>query len=654
MVFERGIIVQGDYPSWASVVNMLGHDVLPDYHWFWGIPLQRKNAGEILGQPYSLSIIIPWFISRVLSIEWTFKLIIVVTYLVLAYGVFLFVVPMTEPWAAALASYLCVLEHLWAINHGMWYNSLSIGLAFWFFIALRRLVNKDKLRDWLIAIALLSAILFAHPTGTVMAFAGWLGFSIYATVTSRAALRSRRLLQILTLPAIAICLAFPQIAATLSANSTESFSYDVVYRYNPFSQLKPGLDILIILVALLGIIPLLKQSKRCFGTVLVPLIISYAICRNLAINIPVDFPLKTGLVAHAIRFKLVVSALLMIPFALGLKKLAMMRHIYVTRIGHHCIKWLSIVLLSLTVAGGALFGLRRTVFYQPKTLVTAKGIKDYGDFQKLCNWITANVDHQQERIYVEDTFSSDCFPVGPTTPLAQMPIHFAGLDKSIFTHYTSLFSFFTPCQQVNGFAFYRSPFGPQYCSDANYLFRLKPKELTSTVVQEAMWKLNCRHIVVFSSFMHNALRNLTFLEKSATFGRFSVFSWADMEPHYAWTDTHLHKVVPAKIVSPLEYSVDLRGLKNDAVYVSQQYHRNWQAYIGRQRISIEPWNALMKIQLPLDISETSLVLRYCQNRLLSTCIPIFTICTVLIFAACMFNKRSFSNTGTIVNQGSKC
>jgi hypothetical protein len=592
LVAEPGLIVEADYPGWAAITNMMGREVLPQCRWFWAVPFPRLNAGEILGQPYSLSIILPWLLTRILSLEWALKLVILATYLTLGFGFYCFTAPKSSRLAACLGGYLCVLENLWNINFGMWYNSLSIGLAFFFFVALERFAEGRRTGAWVAAVLLLALTILAHPLGTIMALAGWLGFFVLQLL-GRGRGDPARILLVLSIPVLGIGLALAQVLGTIVGSPT-GVGQGPSVQYNPFSMVGLYLSRSILLVSLYGLAGAVWKRQPVLWLVLPPLLLAPILYRNWIAAIPFTFPLKGGLMGFASRFMLVASAVTLVLFALGVARVqAALRT--GRGDGHPLVRWI----LCLLVLGTGLLGLEQTFVYQPKTLVGENALTDHKDFMALCDWIDKNINHRAERVYVEDTFGRERdFPLYPAQRTGRYLLQALHRSATPFTHYMSLLSLRTGCQQVNGFAVYQNPFNQQYCSNGRRLFNTPPEDLTPRMLREQLWALNCRHIVSFSDSMREFLSGIRFLRCSCRFGRYCVFTWPDMPAHYAWSDAPSLQPIPATRLSAIRYQVDLPQVRPATVYLSLQYHVNWKACLDGRPVPVLPWRGLMQLQLP--------------------------------------------------------
>ncbi len=611
LVAERGLIVQSDYPGWAAIVRMLDEEVLPQCRWFWAVPYPRVNAGEILGQPYSLSILAPWLLGKVADPEWALKLPIFLAYLTLGFGFYHYAAPKSSPFAAFLGAHLCVLENLWHINHGMWYNSFSMGLAFLFFTALERFAAQYKTGYWLAAVLLLALIVYAHPLGVVMAIAGWFGFFLLRLMPGYRP-KPVILLTLLGIPVLAAGLAWPQVAATV-VGSPVGTGIGAAGQYNPFTLLSTPLSRMALIVSLYGLGWAVRHRRPALWTILPPLFAALALYRGWVAMVPFDFPLKRGLSGFAYRFLLVASAMTLVLFAFGVASLlAALRT--ASKPWYRTVSGMTGAVLLLVLPGIALLGLSRTFVYQPRTLVSENALVDHGDFVALCDWVNTNIDQERERIYIEDTFGRQRdFPLYPANRLGRFTVKLFGGRPTHLTHYLSLIALRTGCHQVNGFAVYQNPFNERYCCNGRRLFSTELEDLTPKIMRLRLWALNCRHIVAFSDAMREFLTSLDFLECSCRFGRFCVFTWRDMPPHYAWFGRSEPKVVPTTRVSNVCYEVDLSEVPATRIYISLHYHANWRAYIGSDRLAIEPWNGLMAVRLPPE-SRGNLLLVYEVNR----------------------------------------
>ena len=97
LLFEPGVIVNCDYPVWAAVVQMFDREIFPACKWAWSVPFPRVNAGEILGQAYSLSILLPWGLAKLMPLPVAIKLLAPLTFLVLGFGLYHLARPMASP-----------------------------------------------------------------------------------------------------------------------------------------------------------------------------------------------------------------------------------------------------------------------------------------------------------------------------------------------------------------------------------------------------------------------------------------------------------------------------------------------------------------------------------------------------------------------------
>lgn len=642
LFLERGAIVQTDYPCWASIVNMFDTEVFPACRWFWGVPVLRENAGEILGQPYSLAIILPWLLAKLMPVQVALKLVIVITYFTLAFGLYYFVRPRCCRLLAALVAYLCVLENLRIINYGMWYNCLSIGLAFWFWAVLYRYANTGKSQYWVSALLLLTLIVFAHPLGVMMALPGWIGYVLYL-LAQRAQYGWRTILLATCIPLLAFALTFPQTNASLSGNVVPFDADRVAVGYHLFNPLGPYLGWLVLLSAVAGCGLLLTKQRDFACIVVLALLAGHIGYLQAPSHVPFDFPLKGGLMAFASRFELVISSVLLIPYALGLSwALTACR----SSAGAHrlILRNAAETILMLSLLGTFVYGATHTLTTQARFLVGEQGLADHRDFRDLCNWIRREIDHRNERVYVEDSMGSPDLRIHPSSRLGRV---LAGrlpslvpepIPADITNHYLALISLLTPTQQVNGFPVYRNAFGRQYCEHNGRLFGMKPEALSEEHVRDQMWVLNCRHVVAHSPAVCGFLESLDFLKQKAKFGKFQVFTWEQMLPHDAWLDGPGRVLVPSERPDYLAYRLDLRDLEGEAVCVSAQYHPNWKAQLEGQDLVVRPWNSLMRIAVPPG-QKGILVLRYEIDRALCLAIVCLGLgASTLCFA--LARKRS--------------
>lgn len=630
---EKGLIVQTDYPGWTAIVQMLDEEVLADCRWFWAVPFPRINAGEILGQPYSLSLIAPWLLTRVVPREWAFKTVIFLGYVTLGFGFYCFAAPKSSRFAAVLGAYLCVLENLYHVNHGMWYNSLSIGLAFFFFVALERLACGFKARYWVAAVLLLALTMFAHPLGAVMAFAGWFGFAA-GHVLPRHRPGRRNLMLILSVPVLATGIASPQVLGTV-IGSPVGVGAAPAHQYIPFTMLKLYLGRLVMGVSLYGLIQALRYNRSTLWITMPVLVTAGVLYRNWVGLIPFDFPTKNGLAGFADRFLLVGSAATLVLFVAGLARLQVL---WRSTTASPRAKWIAGMTLAAVLLGTVHLGLRRVLAYQPATLVSERAVTDHQDFQALCGWIRENIDHQTERIYVEDTFSRvRDFPVYPANRLGRAALRIMGRYPTFETHYMALICVATPCQQVNGFPVYQNPFNDFQCCNGKRLFSTELSDLTAEKTRERLWALNCRHIVAFSDSMREFLGAFGFLRCVCEFGRFCVFTWDDMPAHYAWTSEPDLRVVPTTKVSSVLYRIDLSGIRANTIYVSLQHHANWKASLDGRPVEIRPWMGLMRINLPSGQRGT-LTVCYQFHRTLPLTVAMLSLAATLLLAGAMRNR----------------
>jgi hypothetical protein len=608
---EKGVIVQCDYPSWASVVNMFGAEVLPQCRWCWAVPFRRLNAGEILGQPYSLSMIIPWLLMRVMSLEWALKSTVVAAYLTLGFGLYLFAAPKSNRFAACLAGCLCVLENLSHIDQGMWYNSFSIGLAFLFLASLERFGQNHRVRHWLAAVVLLALAIYTHPLGTLMAASGWLGLSARQFIAGRQA-GTTTFLAVLGTPLLAAGLAFPQIVGMV-VGSPLSGASRIACHCNPFGLQWRGLIIAILAGGLYGLYRAALRRDRALWVIVPPLLTGYVVYWNLPAAVPFDFPLKQGLVGFAERFRLVASAMVLVLFAVGLAgMMTEFRPVAGTR--ERRIASLMSGYIWIIIVATVLFGLKQMLVHQPVMLISERALADREDFVALCRWLDDNVEHEAERVYVEDTYRRRRdFPLYPANRLTRSALRVVRAQPAFETHYMSLVSLYTRCHQVNGFPVYQNRFSERYCGNGRRLFHTELKDLTARTVRERLWALNCRHVVAFSDSMREFLTSLGFLQCACRFGRFCVFTWSEMPPHYAWSDGPPRQVIPLTRVSNVLYKIDLGETDAARINVSLQYHANWRAYHDGREVSVRPWEALMRIEPPSGARGT-LLLRYQIDR----------------------------------------
>ncbi|MFO7654011.1 MAG: hypothetical protein R6X25_09345 [Candidatus Krumholzibacteriia bacterium] len=597
LVFERGPLVFTDYPAWAASTRMLDREIWPQTHDLWGIPFPRYNAGEILGQPYSLSLALPLLLAKLVGVEWALKLTVPLTYLTLGLGVYVFLRRRTGHLPAALAGYLCVIESLYHINGGMWYNALSIGLAFWFLVALDGWLQAGRRSGWVAAVLLLALAFLAHPLGSILALLGWVAAPFDPSV--RRALRGLRLFYFLAIPVLGLGLASPQAAAILATN-VDAVGQAGRPRADPFYQLPDPIVTGVVLLAAWGVVKMVLRRRWAFlGRVLLPLTASFLLYQNVAARVPVEFPLQGGLIAFAERFGLVVASLLLVVAAVGLAYLH--EQAVAGRRPSRAIAGAAVV---VAVAATVVIGADRMLVHQPRTLVGETGIPDHASFTELRDWLAAAAPAQEGRIYVEDTWESPEFAVPPGSAVNRWVLARAGGQPSHKTHALALLAFHAPVAQINGFPRYNNPFSVRYCSDAGRLFNISVADLTPGDVERGMSLLACSHLVVFSAEARDQLSRCDFLTPAATFGRYHVFRRTDESAQLAWRRGDAPHPLPTRAMSVHDYMVDLGpavagdgGAAGD-VFVSLQYHPNWQARIDGVSVPVHEHEALLRVPVP--------------------------------------------------------
>ena len=378
-----------------------------------------------------------------------------------------------------------------------------------------------------------------------------------------------------------------------------------------FSAFCSRMSTLLLVGVVLGV-PSLVRKWRMEAWILLPsILVAAVICTGALAIVPSDFPGVSGLVAYAGRFRLVVASLLTAVFAVGVSHAGqeISRRRGLAALAAPAIATTTLLLACVQTA---VEGARYTLVCQTRCLVGEEGLPDRADFTALCDWIAARASCEG-RIYVEDTFRNGDFEVRPACRAGRFVTEKFGLRSRHSTHYLSLISLHTPAEQVNAFVTYKNRFGVEYTGDGGQLFRLPKEDWTIPLVEERTWRLNCRHIVAFSPDMCGFLGSVPFLNQVAQFGRFTVFARSDVPAHWAWVeDPDRHALTHTKD-SEIEYRIALDRPQAREVYVSLQYHPQWNASLNDRPLSIREHKALMQIDVPAGQTGT-IVLAYRVHR----------------------------------------
>ena len=587
-----------DQPMWTAFTQVMSREIIPEQKWFWGIITDRENAGLVMGQSYSLNIILLWLLHFLFPVDLCVKIFLFLSVVVFTLAFYLVGRKFMHPFWAMLASFFILGEIFLNAVNGMWYSYLAIGLALLFWITSLRFLEQPAPKFWILSVLLLALTLYAHPMGFIAGMVIWI-FLLGTILLDRGNPHRLKLTGFyFSIPWIALLLASPQVGAMLSPQFEKlgepSFYQDI--RNLPslsweawlkkimkiqYSEIR-HLDALLFF-GLLGLLVLFKKEPKLKGPAYGIYCMGVFLTSEMILLLPDPPNLLLKLIHFSYRFGVYLQMILILAAGIGLDFLyeASKKMRFQTVSLEKGLKVFRFLLL-LVVFGLGVVSVRSIYIHRHESLMTLETFEKKGELRSLWKWLSQNVNPRETRVYFEDTLG--------TYPWAV---------KNNYNHPLALTSVHTGINQVGGWCGFVSDFAYRYNHGigGDLFGKHSPRDLTKPLVAENLKLLNCRYIIANSPKVTGFLDSISFLRRVETIGTFAIFEYSALSPAWAYKNDGQEKVDLHKI-SPRRYALAATGQAGEWIQISLAYNPNWQARQNDTLIPIQYHKALMQIALP--------------------------------------------------------
>jgi|GEM_PF-2073840 len=602
---NQGPLLQTDQPLWTAVSHLMKNEIFPEQKWFWGVLVDRAGAGQKMGSIYSMSIILPWLFSFLVSAATAVKLAMLFSTLFFIIA-FFHVARMYMVDILAFIVSLAILTPMFDnIVSGMWYNYFALGCGLMFWVSCSNFVRKKRTGCFMSAIVFFTLAVYSHPVGVMLCIAVFIG-SLVLILASQGADKWRLFTAALFIPCISIFLSFPQLQTILGfdATSTSMIREARVYEYPVTSIVETtrrlffvrvwgaaepsalmALNILSVLVlCLFGFYSL--SSKRDYEKLL-PLVFLFMVTALLISRVynyfEIDSSALQSLSVFYDRFQLLSQIFLLLFAGSGVNFLARLpaekgkKYIFIQSLA---------IILLVSLIGIALRTPKKIWIDQSGQLQTLQQSTIRPHANALWKWIDANIQTEEERIYFEDTYGKFTW-------------NDASNPESSKTHLFALTSIYTDARQIGGWCGFTTRFAQRYEQGTAFGKAVGDPGFTDAFIAETMKALNTRYIVANSNALTTRLEKVPFLEKTAVFGIFHIFENKDMQPAWAY---NMDTGIPAQMTrhSATRFEIDVEGKKGDDIHVAMAYHPNYIATTGGEKIPVNNMASLINITLPTE------------------------------------------------------
>jgi hypothetical protein len=615
-VVNPGPLLQTDQPMWAATAHLWSTEVIPTQGWIWGTVTDRAGAGQVMGELYSLSIILPALLHGVLDIDTSVKVSMVISAITFMLGMFL-AASLCLPRRYALLAAVMVLNPVFDnLVSGMWYNYFSLGLALSFWYLCDGFLHNPK-AIWrpVVGACLLALSVYSHPVGLVLCLTIWASY-LFLGITDPHVSPRRCGFVFSAMLLSGVLLAAPQIFALLGiSNSSPAAVADENVRLQftqPFEALRrltffrmwgaatpnrvrtvfmAGSVISVFLLAVYGFYCLAKNRclQRTLPLTSVILVNVLIISKAFILLAPLGgMGLIVSLAEYYDRFQIVSQVYLSILAALGIWCLSDVR-----RNGQHRpFRRAGVVVGALTIAWIVLLTPLKVYVERSGQLGTLETSAIREDLKRFWNWVNDNVDPERERVYFEH---------------AHGRLHWNGSSnpEAFKSHAFALTSVHTSIRQIGGWTGFTNRFALAH--EVGGVFYVPLNEQTGKGVDIAsdeeihdeMRILNCKYIVALSPTLRSRLGRVGFMKQRLQFATFAVFENTRLRPAWAY-EVETGNEVQFVRRSSQEFELVTEGRKGNLIDVSIAFHPRWRATCDESELQIANHKKLMQIRLPRD------------------------------------------------------
>lgn len=631
-----GAALAVDQPAWTSIAYLLHGEIIPDQRWFVGAFLPSFNAGQVIGSTYSLNLTMLWLLNFVFPPEIAAKVPCVLTAMVLAAGMYLVARRVAGRFASGFAAVLSVVACGELILQGMWYDVMSVGMAFILWRVFQPGEAAWSGKRWLAATLLFGATIYMHTIGTIAATVIWAATLLHMLLQDRSALNVRIVILVAAIFPCALMLAAPQVAGLLgNAHGGESSITQIPWGtglsrlllIGDHSLVKGRASIAMIAVLFLGVVVHARSLRNLPREFLLVTAGLAATCVFIMVQIPlvalVDccrVPFLGSLAIYATRFSYLWGPLVILLFCALLGRnfsglplapagLGKFMAAYVTP-GFAAIA----LVLTLYLAAG--------VLRSPYQL-TLGTVREQAELLESWSWLRSHATRPDAHTCMEHSYQS-------------YKVSGDGFWEGVSfnsTHVFELAAIYVPAIQRIGGSIYSSGFNSHYYLEEPGSFLgvdvLSDKDSLARV-SERLRKLRCSFALAHSDPVRNLLSRVPSLKLAFQSGSISIFR-NDLPEDGA--------IRLEKIASHL-YRFEHDGGTAEQVVLPLAYSAQWIATLSGKPLQVDEDDGLLRIHFPADAQAGEVQLRHGsgQRRRIALLVLLSGLAVSLATAALCFRS----------------
>ena len=626
-----------DQPAWTSIAHLLRTEVIPDQSWFVGAFLPSFNAGQVVGSSYSLNLMILWLLNFIFPPEIASKVPCLLTAVVLAAGMYLVARSVTGHFAAGLAAVLSVVACGELILQGMWYDVMSVGMAFilWRLFQVGEAAWSGK--RWLIATLLFGATIYMHPIGTIAATVIWAATLLHMLLRDRSALSVRTVILVAAIFPCALMLAAPQVAGLLgNSHGGESSMTQISWggglsrllMIGDHSLVKGRASIAMIAVLFFGIAIHAKSLRALPRDFLLAAAGLVTTCVFIMIQIPLvvlvdccSVPFLGSLSIYATRFSYLWGPLVILLFCILLGR--NVSALQVATAGHEKFKAVYVTPGFVAITLGLTLYLAAGVLRSPYQL-TLGTVRERTELLESWSWLRSHATRPDTRTCMEHSYQSykvsgDGFWEGvsfnSTHVFELAELYIPGMQRIGGSIYSGRFNRYYYLEQPGSFL------GVDVSSDKDSLAR----------VSERLRKLRCGFALAHSDSVRSLLSGVTSLKLAFQSGSISIFRNELPEDGAFRLE---------RIASHL-YRFEREGEPEEQVVLPLAYSAHWSATLSGKPLQVDEDDGLLRIHFPADAGAGEVELRHGsgQRRRVALLVLLFGFTASLATATFCFRSR---------------